>query len=405
MDRRDIAQLRKRFKKDDCTITRMAGCYVDLNRNKIVKLNENFLNLPDEEFYKYLELAKKTMSGTVGNNILEVNFASGEEGEEKQRFFMGLRASQLKNEELLDCLYDLIIDNYRSLTNYLILVFHDFYDIMSRTSDRQKLDESEEVYEYLLVSICPVELPKAGLGYRREENKIGALVRDPIVSAPALGFLFPAFSQGSADVDKIDYFIKDPKDSKSDFIESVLGCTAKKTGVENRKAFAKIIREAFDEDEEKAEEALTDIQESFKIRCDEAEAVEEESLLSAPIVLDSRIIEEILKENDIPEAKSRKIQQICEEEFADDTPVISSLVDEKALDKSLKEREKRELVKEVAKLKTQLESSTSEGEIIVKVSDEKADEIITDLIDGKRYVMIPVDENDEIKVNGRITEW
>ena len=166
MNKRDLLELKKRCKKESCTISRMAGCYVDASRQKVLKLNETFLNLDEEEFYKFLDIAKKTMAGTIGNNILELDFPLDEESfGGNQQFLYGLRSSTLENEELLDRLYDLIIDNYQYIGNYLILVFHDSYDIMSRTSDKMKLDESEEVYEYLLVSICPVALSKPGLGY------------------------------------------------------------------------------------------------------------------------------------------------------------------------------------------------------------------------------------------------
>lgn len=408
MDRRDLAELRKRFKKEACTITRMAGCYVDINRNKIMEFNENFLNLPDEEFYKFLDIAKKTLGGTVGNNILEVSFAPDELNTGKQQFFMGLKASALKNNELLERLYDIIIEEYKSLSNYLILVYHDCYDIMSRTSDKQKLDESEEVFEYLLVSICPVELSKAGLSYIEDEGRIGARIRDRVVGAPVLGFMFPAFTEGSADVDKVAYFVKDAKDSKGDFIENVLGCGAKRTGVENRRTFEAIVKEAFKtadgaDNDDKAAEAIIDIQESFKIRCDEEE--DEDMPLSAPIVLDAKVIEAVLAENDIPEGPAEAIKEYCEEEFKDEAPEISVLVDEKALEKSLEKREKQELVKEVASLKSQLGATSEENEIVLRVSEEKADRIKTEFIGEQRYVMIPVDASDEVKVNGRITEF
>lgn len=73
----------------------------------------------------------------------------------------------------MDTFYDLVIENYSYVGNYLILVFHDAYDVMTKTSDNNKLDESEEVYEYLLCAICPVTLTKPGLGYREDENRIG----------------------------------------------------------------------------------------------------------------------------------------------------------------------------------------------------------------------------------------
>ena len=198
MNKKDVMELKKRFKKESCSIDRLAGCYVDANKNKAIKFNESFLNMDDEEFYKYLEIAKKTLTGTLGNNILELDFPLEEEATGgKQHFLYALRNDGLSSEELLDRLYDLIIDGYNYVGNYLILVFHDTYDIITKTSDNMKLDESEEVYEYLLVSICPVVLSKAGLGVREDENRIGARIRDWIVGVPDLGFLFPAFDNST----------------------------------------------------------------------------------------------------------------------------------------------------------------------------------------------------------------
>ena len=175
MNKKDIMELKRRFKKEACTFTRMCGCYVSVEKEKITKIAETFLNLEDEEFYKYLEIAKKTLSGNIGNNLVELAFPREQEAAGgKQQFLMGLRESKLKNDDLLDTFYDMIIDNYDRVGNYLILIFHDAYDVMTKTSDNDKLDESEEVYEYLLCAICPVELTKPALGYREAENRIGA---------------------------------------------------------------------------------------------------------------------------------------------------------------------------------------------------------------------------------------
>ena len=178
MNKKDILELKRRFKKDACTFTRLCGCYVDADHNKVTSFGETFLNLEDEEFYKYLEIAKKIMSGTIGNNLLELEFPTAEEAAGgRQQFLMGLRESALKNDDLMDAFYDLVIDSYDYVGNYLILVFHDAYDVMTKTSDNNKLDESEEVYEYLLCAICPVNLTKPGLGYREDENRIGPRIR------------------------------------------------------------------------------------------------------------------------------------------------------------------------------------------------------------------------------------
>ncbi len=179
MTKKDILELKKRLNKTDCSITKLCGCYVDSSKNKVLTLSETFLNLDDEEFYKYLDLSRKCLSGNVGNNLLQLEFPTQEEEPGgRQQFLMGLKESGLKNEELLERFYDLIIEHYDHAGNYLILLFKDAYDIITRTNDGMKLDESEEVFDYLLCAICPVTLSKPGLGYREEENRIGARIRD-----------------------------------------------------------------------------------------------------------------------------------------------------------------------------------------------------------------------------------
>ena len=398
-------ELKKRFKKESCSIDRLAGCYVDANKNKAIKFNESFLNMDDEEFYKYLEIAKKTLTGTLGNNILELDFPLEEEATGgKQHFLYALRNDGLSSEELLDRLYDLIIDGYNYVGNYLILVFHDTYDIITKTSDNMKLDESEEVYEYLLVSICPVVLSKAGLGVREDENRIGARIRDWIVGVPDLGFLFPAFDNRSADIHKVDYFIRDAKDSHSEVISDVLGCAPRMTATEQRNTFSAIVKRAFANDTENGEEALINIQESFNARINTGEELTESEINS--IILTPETMDEILIENNIEGEKARVIKEVTLDEFMEELPLVSNLIDNKALAANEREREKKELVKEVASLKnkvSELEEATSSsesGDVSIFVYPERAEKIHTEIIDDKKYILIPVDDNSTVKVNG-----
>lgn len=408
MTKSDLMELKKRFKKEACTIDRMAGCYVDASRNKVVKINQSFLNLPDEEFYKYLDIIKKAMTGKIGNNILELSFPNEEEAAGgRQQFLMGIRADRFAGEELLDRLYDMIIENYHTTDNYLILLFHDCYDIIKRSSDNLKLDESEEVYEYILAAICPVELSKPALGYRADENRIGVRLRDWVVGAPALGFLFPAFDNHGADIHKVDYYVKDAKESHKEFIEGVLGCGAKKTATEQRRTFAAIVKHAFGFDEDKGKEALNDIQEDLQnIVIEESGEVETES---TPMPLSTSIMEKVLSRVQIDAEPAEEIRRCVSEEFADETPNVEDVIDTKALAEVTRKKKERELVKEVASLKQQLKVSEEmlnideDGEsetVLLKVSEDVAERVRSEIIDNQRCIVIPVDEDAVVKVNG-----
>lgn len=412
MTKKDILELKKRLKKTDCTITKLCGCYVNGEKEIILNLEETFLNLEDEEFFKYLDIAKKTLSGTLGNNLLELPFPlHEEEAGGKQQFLMGLRESQLKNEDLLSVFYQLIIDNYDYAGNYLILIFRDAYDVMTKTSDNLKLDESEEVYDYLLCAICPVTLTKAGLGYLETENRIGTINRDWVVNAPDTGFVFPAFSDRSTDIHSVLYYTKDAKEPHKEFMELVLGCNPKQTATEQKNIFQTIVKKAIG-DEQKQEEVFMEIQETFSQMVEEQEAFED--IEAEPLLLTPTSIQEALSLSGLPEEIMEKIEASCTEDFTD-TPVIEHLIDNKVLAASAIKRKEQVLVEQIHQLQERLEEvsvtkeqsedasdydTPSEFDVVLKVKPEKIEQITSQIIDGKKCIIIPVDEDEHTSVNG-----
>lgn len=435
MRKKDILELKKRFKKDHCTFTKMCGCYVNGEKNILLKFRETFLNLEEDDYFKYLEIAKKVLSGTIGNNILELNFELNEEHvNEKQLSFMKLKNSGLKDDALVDEFFNSIIENYDYTGNFLILIFHDAYDVITKTKDNIKLDESEEVYEYILCAICPVELSKAGLRYFEQENEIKSRVRDWVVEAPSNGFVFPAFINRSSDVNSVMYYTKNAKDTHPELMEDVLGCPVKQTNTEQKEVFNDIIRDALGPDEKKSDHFFMEIQESLNNKIEEHNSIYEES--EVPIVLTNDVVQEILSVSGVPEDVTTKIEKSYTESFGDTPPVADILIDNKALAKKAQKKKEEMLEKQVKILENKLErvskaslsdlednensleleneaaieidsnnidleENTNENyDIVLKVKPEKVPQIKSQIIDGKKYLVIPVDENEQANVNG-----
>ncbi len=272
MTKQEISEIKKLLTPRNCSITRICGCYVDGEKNKKTQLKQAFLALPEEEMFKYFEILRKVLSGTLGKNLLNLEFpmaselilsGAGSSGdmpkdmahpeaasaqddaqapeeltggpyglpkdsapqEGTQAFLLRLRDSRLKDEQLLEEYYDRIIENYEYVGNYLILIIHDAYDVPGRATDGLDMeDASEEVYEYILSCICPVELSKPGLSYDAEENTFRNRTRDWVVALPDAGFLFPAFNDRSSDIHSTLYYSKNPEELKENFVEQLLGC-------------------------------------------------------------------------------------------------------------------------------------------------------------------------------------
>ena len=483
MRKKDILELKKRLKKDHCTFTKMCGCYVSGEKHVILKFRETFLNLDEDEYFKYLEIAKKVLSGTIGNNILELNFTIGEDlTNEKQISLMQLKKSQLKDDAIIDDFYKSIIDNYDYTGNFLILVFHDAYDVITKTSDNAKLDESEEVYEYVLCAICPVSLSAPGLRYFEEENKIKARIRDWVVEAPINGFVFPAFIDRSSDVNSIMYYTKNAKDTHPELMENALGCYSKQTATIQKETFQSIIKDSFSADETKAEKIFMEVQENLNTMIDEYNEMYDDTD-AEPKSLTKNDIQNLLIESGVPEEITTKIEKSYEENFGDDLPLAEHLIDPKILKANEQRRREQILEKQVEILQNKLErvkinvetdsekeeiesvesseketldtisnsldeyashsdnmleesnsdinleaasdldldlekisdvnlNSVSSSEIepennsdpnydiILQVKPEKLDQIKSQIIDGKKYLVIPVDEDEQANVNG-----
>ncbi len=411
MNKKDILEIKRRFKKDACTFTRMCGCYVDADRNKVLTFGETFLNLEDEEFHKYLEIAKKVLSGTIGNNLLELEFpASEEEAGGKQQFLMGLRDSCLKSDELMEAFYDHVIDSYEYVGNYLILVFHDAYDVMTKTSDNNKLDESEEVYEYLLCAICPVTLTKPGLGYRADENRIGPRIRDWVVGVPDTGFVFPAFTDRSTDIHSVMFYTRDTKTPHAEFMENGLGCYGKMTATEKKLTFQDIVKDVIGEDDEESDALFLGIQGNIN---DRIPVVAENEPEPEPVILTTADISEVLTESGCSEEQVAVIQKQYEDVFSEELPAAEQLVDPKLVEANAKRQDRLELVHQVENLKHQLEETRSlpvddddsidavkTYDVILRVKPEKVGQIHSDIINGQKCLIIPMEEDEHAAVNG-----
>ncbi len=374
LNKKEILEIKRRLKKEGCTFTRMCGCYVDGEHNRVTRLGKTFLNLDEEEFFKYLDLAKKVLSGTVGNNLLELEFPLEEEEQGgRQQFLLGLRESKLKSEELLDRFYDLIIENYYYSGNYLILVFHDAYDVPLKTKDHRNLDESEEIYEYLLCAICPVTLSKPGLGYLEDSNEIGLRLRDWVVGVPDAGFVFPAFTERSTDIHAALFYTKNAKEPPIELIEGVLGCDKKMTATEQKEVFRSVLEDALGEESsyETIKEIHDKIQEKIIDHANNTDKNEEPE----PLELSKDMIKEILNGSGISEEKITQTEHEYEKKVGEAKLYAENVVDQRRFE-----------------VKTY--------DVVLHVKPEKAAQIKSQIIDGQKCLVIPMDSNENINVNG-----
>ena len=423
MNKKEVLELKRRFKKDEATFTQLVGCYVDCNKNKLCKFGGKFLNLEEEEYYKYLEIANKALSGTLGNNLLDLSFPiEEEEVGGRQQILMALRETKLQDEALLDTYYDLVIDTYEQAGNFLILLFHDAYDVLTRTTDQNNLDESEEVYEYLICAICPVDLSKPGLGFLESEQRIGPRIRDWVVGQPETAFLFPAFNDRSTDIHSTLFYTKNTKEPHSEFMANGLGCGVERTATEQKMAFHSIVRNVLGAEDEHTEDILMDIQQNLSDMIEEYEETHDED--ADAFVLDKATLDKVLTESEVPEDKVAKIEKSLEDVFGEKEIPAENVIDSKSLIANEARMEKIALENQVGALTLQLDekneqleertnqliekqeeidnyiAETKTYDVVLRVKPEKASKIKSSIIDGQKCLVIPMEENENATING-----
>ncbi len=368
MNKKEIAEIKKQFTQERCAITRICGCYVDGEKNKKTELKEAFLSLPEEEMFKYFAIFRKALSGTVGKNLLTMEFPlASEESGGTQDFLMQLRASSLKDENLLEEFYDKIIENYYSVENYLILLIHAVYDIPGKSSDGEEMfDASDEVYDHILCCICPVTLSKPGLSYDEESNAFHTRICDRVVNMPDIGFLFPAFHDRSTDVHSLLYYAAKPEELRMEFVEPVLGCNLPLSAGDQKETFQTIVEETLGDACDY--EVVKNIHEKLN------EMIEEKKDEPDPVVLDRAEVKRLLEYSGVEEEKLSSFEEKYEEAAGTDTCFVAS---------------------NVANTR-QFEIKTPD--VVVKVSPDRMDLVETKVINGRKCLVISLDNS--VEVNG-----
>ena len=368
MNKKEVLEIRKQFSLQNCAITRICGCYVDGHKEKKLKFKEAFLSLPEEEEYKYFDLFKRTLSGTVGKNLLNMSFPLEEEQKGgAQEFLMQLKDSRLTDDMLVSEFYDKVIENYDFGEHYLILLIHAAYDVPGKASDGMEMyDASDTVYDYILCSICPVSLSKAGLCYNAEHNSIEDRIRDWIVNDPVNGFLFPAFNDRASDVHGLLYYSKKPEELQEVFLTQVLGCSQVLSAGTQKESFQAMIADTLGED--CAYSVIRNIHENLNT------LIEENKEEPEPLELGKPEVRRLFSLSGVPEENLENFDR----EFDETVGAKASL-----------------LASNIASTK---KFNIKTPDIVINVNPDRTDLVDVRIVDGRKCLVIPVD--DQVEVNG-----
>ena len=369
MTEKEIAEIRRRFTPDKTGITRVRGCYVSEKKEIVSEFNQSFLTMTQSESEEMLALLKKTLSGTSGKNLIDIEFSANQvlDGEE-QKTLLALRDSELQDDEAVHALYERIREHTDIEGNYIIFLVCDKYDAFTYSSDDHKDFDSSYTFTYILCSICPVKLTKPALSYYSHENKFHSIMANSVVCSPELGFMYPTFDDRTSNIYGTLLYTKNTLAGREDFADSVFKCAIPPAAGQQKQAFETLLGETA------AEDCDFEVVQSVHEELCGMIAEHKESRESEPLTLSGEQVKTMLVSCGVAEEKLASFDEKFDEEFGKDTQVRpQNLVDVK-----------------------QFEVRTPD--IVIKVNPERTDLIKTQVIDGKKYILIRAEDN--VEVNG-----
>ncbi|MCM1149312.1 MAG: DUF4317 domain-containing protein [Butyricicoccus sp.] len=375
MNQKEISELRRRFKPDKSAISRIYGCYVNSNKEVISYINESLGMMPEDEAEKYLGLLKKALSGAPGKNLIDIVFSNKQVMDsDEHRRLMALRDSGLKDESLCREFYQTIIDSLdMGDSSYLILLAHDAYDVPQRGKDGNiNADASDQVFSYIVCCVCPVKDGKPALGYCAGENEFHNCMPSQIVGAPELGFMFPAFDDRRANIYNALAYSRKVDELHQEFLDAIFHVEPPMSAAEQKEAFQSALSESLDgacslEVAQAVHEQLTDRIEQHR-----------ESKDPEPLLVTAKEVGGILADCGVNEDQVVAFCESCAQQFGEGAVLSpANLIDSKRFE-----------------IKTQ--------DATVSIDPERSYLAETRVIEGKKYLLIPVGEG--LEVNGMAVE-
>lgn len=371
MNDKEIGEIRRHLRRDRSNITKIYGCFVNDNREIITEFSQSTGMMPENEGDKYFALFKRVLSGSVGKNLIDLSFKTAQvaQGAPEHKLLMDLRECKLSDDELLHGFFQKIIDTVTLEGNYLILIGCDSYDVPFKGKDDiSDADKSEEVYTYLICAICPVKQTKANLHYVPEEKLFHDGAMNQPVSAPVLGFLFPAFDNRSTNIYNALYYTHDIKVNQDALIEALFNTPVPMPAAEQKKCFEALLTTALGED------CNLDVVQTVHDQLCERIELHKEAKVAEPLLIAKADVKETLASCGVSEEHLAKWSVDYDETFGFEADLHpKNIIDTKRFE-----------------VKT--------PDVSIKVDPTRSDLIETRTIGGVKYIMICADEN--VEVNG-----
>lgn len=370
MNEKEIGEIRRRVRRDRSNMTAIYGCYVNGKKEIISEFSQSVGIMPENEAERYFGTMKRVLSGGIGKNLIDITFKTAQVADSPEhKLLMDLRGTGLKDADARLRLYQKIIDNVSFEENFLILLGCDSYDVPFKSKDGEtQADSSDETYTYILCAVCPVKQSKPSLRYIAEEKTFHDGGVAQVLSAPEMGFLFPAFDNRATNIYNALYYTRSPKDSHEELVSALFNVKAPMPAASQKTAFEALLSTTL------AEECSLEVVQTVHDQLRQAIDMHKESKIPDPLLISKDQVKDALSACAVPEKNIAKFGVEYDETFGSEAVLHP---------KNIINNKKFEI---------------NTPDVSIKVNPERSDLIETRVIGGVKYILICADEN--VEVNG-----
>ena len=376
MNQRDLAEIKRRLNPDKRNPSLICGCYVDYLGNLITSFELPVATLYEQENEKYMSIFKKVLSGQIGQALTPIAYPV-----EDDDLLLRVRDSALNDADTVQKLFTKLVAGIRAehpdmqsvedaqtADNWLILLLHDDLDVRKRDANGEiDYENSDRAFSYILCAICPVKQEKTALRYDPTDSIFHQRAPEWLASAPVLGFLFPLYEGGAADVNTILFFSKDSNEAHEAFLKAAFNLEAMMPAAEQTETFQTLLAQSLG-----TECSLDVVQEMHEVV---SGLIEEQDKDAEPLMLSKQDVARVLTDGGVSAERVEAFQNGFDATFGAGAvlPAVNLVMPKQ--------------------FKVDLPS------VSIKVDPKQADLLETRVIDGRSYLLIPIDG--DISVNGQ----
>ncbi|PIC83984.1 hypothetical protein CSV71_04410 [Sporosarcina sp. P21c] len=304
MNKNDIADIRKRFKLDTdlLTITDIYHVYIRQESNEIYhEESQAFALLDREQQELFMTNFKKVLGGKLGMKLFEVKFERQDEETNdhhaQKLLYEGLQAEEADEwkEEMQHLALKMVQDVQYEKDLVVTFIRGNYFKKTKRNSEETEIDMRDEVFTtpFILCSMNHTDLPKRSIIFDFQEREFKSnTMLDPIINlaSPIGGFLFPCFTDNSADVNHVLYSAGKANKPDYAFIENVLNGEEVVTAADDKAVFEEIVKQVVGGEVDT--ETLGNVYEAiYRLTVVDEEEEEPEE----PPAIDAKQVERVLK--------------------------------------------------------------------------------------------------------------